>query len=120
MRLFYFMNISKFIELATKKESKKKSPLEKDIEKNYVEYAKHLGCIAYKLVFLRGMGFPDRTTLCPGGRLFFIEFKRKNKPLTQLQEKYRKILVGLGFEYYVCDTKGQAEKILRKFLLRNK
>lgn len=51
-----------------------------------------------------------------GARVFFIEFKRPGKPTTGPQNIVRKMLESFGFEYYVCDQPGQAEKILENFL----
>lgn len=110
------MSINDFISKATKTISKKLEVKEISIEEQFVTYAKSKHCHAYKLVFLNKKGFPDRTILCPQGRILFIEFKRKNKPQSPIQVKVMKLLKSLGFEYYVCDTKGQAEKILDEFL----
>lgn len=110
------MSIDEFLSRATKTLEKKSQITEADIEGDYVKYAKNKGCKALKLIFLNKKGFPDRTTLCPGGRAFFIEFKRKGKKQSPAQKIVQKLLVELGFEYYVCDEKGQAEKILDRFL----
>lgn len=110
------MSIENFINKASKTVSKSKQVTETDIEGDFVKFAKKSGCKAYKLIFLRARGFPDRTILCPGGRVFFIEFKRKGKKQTSTQISVQRALEGLGFEYYVCDEKGQAEKILEEFL----
>lgn len=106
------MSMSEFVKRAKKNISKRGEVTEANIENPFVEYAKSKGCKAYKLVFLVGRGFPDRTVLCPGGKIFFIEFKRKGKKPSEHQNKVRQILEELGFEYYVCDKLGQAEKIL--------
>lgn len=110
------MSINLFLKNATKTKSKKQQVTETDIESDFVKFAKSKGCIAYKLILLNRKGFPDRTILCPGGRILFIEFKRKNKPQSAVQVKIMNVLKGLGFEYYVCDRKGQAENILEDFL----
>lgn len=106
------MSISEFTKRAEKTIKKKKETTEISIEDAFVRYAKSKGCKALKLVFLVGRGFPDRTILCPGGKIFFIEFKRKGKKPTAHQLKVKKMLTDLGFHYSVCDTIGQAEKIL--------
>lgn len=109
-------NTSEFLSRATKRITKKAEIQEVNIEKSFVKYAKKQGCHAFKLVYLNRKGFPDRTILCPQGRIFFIEFKKKGKKQSPLQVKVMDILVGLGLEYYVCDEKGQAEDILDGFL----
>ena len=110
------MDIDKFLSKATKRQAKVAEITEDDIETPYVKYAKTKGCNAIKIGFLHKKGFPDRTTLCPGSRIFFIEFKRKDKKQSPNQIKIQKLLESFGFEYYVCDVIGQAEKILEEFL----
>ena len=111
------MSTSDFISRATKTQAKKTQIREKeDIEAPFCKYAKAKGCNPLKLIILRKKGFPDRTILCPGGRVFFIEFKRPGKPSSPPQILVRKMLERLSFEYYVCDQPGQAEIILDNFL----
>lgn len=107
-----------FIKKAKAREKKCLEVEEIDIEKDFVDYAKKKGCRAEKIGYLYKRGFLDRSVFCPGGRVFFIEFKRKHKTLTTGQSKVKKMLESLGFECYVCDEKGQAEKILDNFLFR--
>ena len=54
--------------------------------------------------------------VCPKGRIFFIEFKKKGESQSAPQKTVQKILEGLGFEYHVCDQIGQAENVLENFL----
>jgi hypothetical protein len=103
---------------AEKTKSKKSEIKEIDIEDDFCKYAKYLGCKAIKLVFLNKRGFPDRTVLCMDGRIFFIEFKKKDKKPTRMQKLAMKMLIHFGFEYYVCDELHQADRILDKFLSR--
>ena len=110
------MSLLEFAKRATKARAKAKEIPEADIENPFVEYAKSLGCVAYKLRILGLRGFPDRTVLCNGGRVFFIEFKKKGKDLSPTQKPIRRILLGLGFKYFTCDTIGQAEKHLDEFM----
>lgn len=114
------MSTFEFLNRAGKTVAKNSEVKEVDIENKFCKYAKTKKCIAMKLVFLRKKGFPDRTILCPGGGVFFIEFKRKNKkqsPIRKsIQKSVRYILESLGFLYYVCDQIGQAETHLDRFL----
>ena len=105
-----------FLEDADKHLKKKSEISESEIENKFVTYATSKGCRAMKLVMLNGRGFPDRTVFCPGGRKFFVEFKIKNKKLSKTQKTIHRILVGLGFTYYVCDEIGQAERYLDEVL----
>lgn len=110
------MSTSDFLKRASRTIKKQAEIPEEDIESDFVKYAKSKGCKAYKLIILGRRSFPDRTILCPEARVFFIEFKKKDKPLTPAQDKVRKILISFGFKYYVCDEKGQAETLLDEFL----
>ena len=109
-----------FLKGAEKAIEKSKRIMEDDIEDAFCEYAKSEGCYPFKLALIGLRGFPDRTILCPGGRILFIEFKRKGKGLSPAQSVYKKIIVELGFKYFLCDEIGQAERKLRKFLLSSK
>jgi len=106
-----------FLEDADKHLKKKEQIAEADIEAKFVKYATSRNCKAYKLRLLYGRGFPDRTVLCPGGKVLFVEFKREGKKLRPTQKPIRLALIKLGFKYYVCDEIGQAEKILEEELL---
>ena len=110
------MSVKDFIKIAHKKVELNKQVKESDIEGKFVTYAKSRGCWAIQLIILNKRGFPDRTVLLPGGRVIFIEFKKKGKTQTELQKSIERKLVGLGFKYYVCDEMGQAENILRGLL----
>ena len=113
------MDVNKFIASAEKFEKKQLEVTEKDVEDAFVQYAKNNGCRALKLRFLSGRGFPDRTVLCPGGRMFFIEFKRPGKSivLKNIQAMIRDDeLVPYGFEYYVCNDEEKSKQILDDFL----
>lgn len=111
------MSAEEFLSRASKTKAKSQELREKeDIEIPFTKFAERKGCKALKLIFLRKKGFPDRTVVCPGGRIFFIEFKKPKGTLSPAQVLVRKSLEGFGFEYYVCDYPGQAEKILENFL----
>ena len=110
------MSTDDFISRASKTIVKRSEIKEIDIETHYVKYCRNKGCKALKLILLNKKGFPDRTTLCPEGRIFFIEFKRKGKKPSPAQKLIRTMLQSFGFKYYICDTIGQAEKHLDRFL----
>lgn len=113
------MTIDAFIKNAEKTVKKQNQTKEIDIESEFVKNAKKLKCNPLKLVMLRKRGFPDRTVLCPGGRVLFIEFKRKGKKQTQPQILIMRLLKSFGFEYHICDKLGQAEEHLERFLNDN-
>lgn len=105
-----------FIKKATAHQKKKAETTEDNIEDTYVKFAKNNRCNALKLIILNKRGFPDRATLCPSGRILFIEFKRKGKKQTTQQFTIMTLLKSYGFKYYVCDKIGQAEQHLKDFL----
>ena len=113
------MSIEKFLSNASKTISKKSEIKEIDIESEYCKYAKKRKCLALKLIILNKKGFPDRTTLCPGGKILFIEFKKLGKKPSPPQIMVRKIIESFGFEYHICDKLGEAENILDNFLAFN-
>lgn len=55
------------------------NPLEKEIETKVCAYAKKLGVIHYKFTSPAKRSVPDRVFVLPGGRVFWIEFKRKGE-----------------------------------------
>jgi len=111
-----FMDIDKFLGNATKRKSKESEITEADIEQEFCKFAEKNKCKALKLIYLNKKGFPDRTVICPKGRVLFIEFKRLGKKQSPAQKLTQKLLESFGFEYYVCDKIGQAESILKEFL----
>ena len=116
LRLSDYDNIKDFLKKATKAKKKDDEISEAYIEKHFVDYCSRQGCKAYKLIFLMRKGFPDRTVLLPGARVFFVEFKRKGKTLSKQQLIIKKILVSLGFTYIVADEIGIAEAVLDGWL----
>lgn len=109
--------MNEFIKAAEKKTKRSSKPLEKDIEKECVNYAKSLGCLALKLILLNLRGFPDRTILIPGNSIVFVEFKRDETcELSGSQLKYKRLLEGLGFEYVVIWNLDQFKELLSMYI----
>lgn len=113
-------DISDFLKRAKKQIDKKKEVSESSIEEDFCDYARKYQCKPLKLVLVGLVGFPDRTVLCPGARVIFFEFKRKNKKLRPSQRAWKKSLKDLGFEFHTCDEKGLAEAHLKRFLRNDK
>jgi len=86
--------------------------LEKTIENAFYKYAKSRGCTAEKFVSPSKRSVPDRLVTCPGGVMFFIEFKAPDKKPTPLQLRDHAKRKEMGIAVFVCDQKGQAEAIL--------
>jgi len=110
------MDYSKFIKAANKRIKKEEEIREVDIEDEFCNFAKTLGCIALKLIILGLRGFPDRTVICPGGRIMFIEFKKPGDKPTHAQSKWLRILRGLGFYATYFDNLNAAKSALEDFL----
>jgi hypothetical protein len=84
---------------------------EKHIEQRCRVIAKSRGWLFWKLTILGFPGVPDRVVLCPGGRIFFVEFKAPGKKPTPLQEAWHRKLRALGFMVYVIDAVADFETI---------
>lgn len=110
------MGVDRFIAKASKQRQKDLTQCELDVEKPFVAYARTRGCKALKLRLIGIRGFPDRTVICPEGRVLFIEFKRKGKTQTGPQIRWMNILQSLGFQYFVCDSTEKAKAVLDDFL----
>jgi len=68
--------------------------------------------LCLKLLSYMFSGFPDRTILLPGGRIYFCELKSKGEKAKKLQAIVHKKLVKLSFEVFVLDS----EETLNSFL----
>ncbi len=90
------------------------NPLEKDIETKIVLFAKSLGAIVYKFTSPSKRSVPDRVFVLPGGRVFWMELKRRGQKPTPSQaveiEKLRK----QGATVYVVDDVVDGKVIVRK------
>jgi len=87
------------------------SRAESSIEQSVVTRAAQYGIPSIKLSI--GEGWPDRVFLLPGGRVFFIEFKRPGQKPTSLQLRRQSILRQLGFQVEVHDA---ADVVFRAIL----
>lgn len=61
--------------------------------------------------------WPDRLALLPGGRCFFIEFKKEGEPLRPDQVLAKARLEEQGFTVYVVDRVSQGIQVVRRELL---
>lgn len=77
------------------------NPLEKDIEKAIVTHARKLGILVYKFTSPSRRSVPDRVFVLPGGRVFFMELKRKGQKPTPSQEVEIEKLRKQGATVYV-------------------
>lgn len=85
---------------------------EKEIEDNFVLFARTLGVKAIKFIDPSSTGAPDRMILIPGGNILFIEFKAPGETPDPKQVQYHKELRELGFKVFVADSLTYAKEVL--------
>ena len=90
--------------------------LESRLEDKVLKISNSLRCLCIKLVAVGLYGFPDRTIICPGSRIFFVELKQEGKKEKKRQAWWHRTLRRYGFKVYVVDRVAQFEKILKEFL----
>lgn len=84
---------------------------EKDIERKLKREVERNDGICFK--FLSSVsGVPDRLILLPGGRMFFVETKRRGEKPRPLQERQIKKIRDLGFEVYVLDDEKEIRDLV--------
>lgn len=92
--------------------------LERSLEDRCVQRIEALGGLALKLQIPGVRGFPDRSILMPGARVWFCEFKRlKTGRVSAQQVKWAKVLRGLGFKVFFIDDDAQFEAALKELRL---
>lgn len=77
-------------------------PRERDIERACVKLAQRAGVLTRKLV-APPAGWPDRIFCLPGGRTWWVEFKRPKARLTTLQHARVWELIDAGHDVVVVD-----------------
>lgn len=87
--------------------------LEKNIEKKVCDYAKSKNWLVYKFVSPGHNGVPDRIFI-KKGKVFFIEFKRKNKKTTKLQQLTINDLKNNNIDVFVVDSVVYGKNIIDK------
>ena len=78
--------------------------LEKHIEAKVCDYAKQRGLLVYKFTSPARAAVPDRLFVLPGGRVFFIEFKREGQKPTPAQTREHARLWAHGVTVLVIDN----------------
>lgn len=78
--------------------------LEKKIEQIVCDYAKSRGCLVYKFTSPARAAVPDRMFIAPGGKVFFIEFKREGQKPSVPQEREIARLKAQGVYATVVDS----------------
>lgn len=83
-----------------------------EIEEAAQGYAQSQGILLEKCVIPGKRNWPDRQGLCPGGHVFYIEFKRPGEEPRKAQLQNHRLLRRLGFSVYVCDNLDHAKQII--------
>ncbi|MDF2608900.1 MAG: hypothetical protein K0R92_374 [Lachnospiraceae bacterium] len=86
--------------------------LEKELEKKFIEKVKAAGGKAFKFVSPGNDGVPDRLVVLPGGRIGFVELKRRGKKPTKLQAKQIERLKELGCLACVLDRPESIDAVI--------
>lgn len=86
--------------------------IEKEIENQFVNYAKTHNVLAVKFIDPGNTGAPDRICFLPGGKILLIEFKKPGGLLSVKQQLYHKRLYELGQFVYTCCSFQQAKEVL--------
>ena len=92
-----------------------KKMLEKDIESKVCTYAEEKGLLQYKFTSPMRAAVPDRMFIVPGGKLFFIEFKREGAAPTPQQVREHARLVTWGVAVYLIDTVTDGKAVVDRY-----
>lgn len=90
--------------------------LEKQIENEFVLYATKFGAKVVKFNDQSTTGAPDRIVFLPGGKVFFIEFKKPNGVVSPKQDAYHRTLHRLGFGIHTCYSFNQAKEVFDHYV----
>lgn len=90
--------------------------LESSLEAKVIRESHKRRCECLKLVAVGKYGFPDRTIICPRGRVFFVELKKKKEKAKRRQSWFHKVLRQYGFEVFVVDDINDFINIIEEFL----
>ncbi|GIM47019.1 hypothetical protein DNHGIG_25680 [Collibacillus ludicampi] len=85
---------------------------ESSLERRLVREVERIGGRAPKWVSPGNRGVPDRIVILPGGRTVYVEMKAPGKPLSSLQERWSKILRGLGHRVYKIDSHDDIDRFI--------
>lgn len=88
---------------------------ESEIEKKVCEYAEKVGFLQFKFSSQFHKGLPDRIFM-RSGKVFFIEFKAKNKKPTLLQSHVHKLFKNQNLDVYVIDDVDIGKNLLNNLI----
>ena len=85
---------------------------EKTVESKFTSAVKAKGGLAVKFTSPGFNGMPDRLVMFPGGRIAFVEVKKKGEKPRPLQLARHRLLRQLGFRVYILDDVAQIGGII--------
>jgi hypothetical protein len=97
---------------------KNPNPLEKAIEAAVCKHARELGMLEYKFTSPARRHVPDRIFIAPGGKVFFVEMKRRGEVATPAQALEHAKFRERGVEVFIVDNVDDGEKLLEKMLTK--
>lgn len=90
------------------------NPLEAVVEEDLRKTVKKAGGLCFKLPAHLYIGIPDRLVLLPGGKIFFVELKRKrNSRTAAMQSRFQEILCSLGFTCVILKGRPDLDNFVR-------
>lgn len=94
--------------------------LEKTIEVAVKEYARSLGCLAYKFTSPGHSFVPDGLFIAPIGLMWFCEFKREGAKPTPGQLREHERLREHGVAVFVVDSVALGKRMVDSMVERDK
>jgi len=93
---------------------------EKRLEELFKAYVSANGGWCVKLIAASITGFPDRTVLCRGGGIYFVELKRPDGRgvVSKRQLIVHEALTRMGFEVLVTESLKEATEFHDAFIAR--
>jgi hypothetical protein len=85
---------------------------ESSLERRLVREVDRIGGKALKWTSPGNRGVPDRIVILPNGRTVYVEMKAPGKPLEPLQERWARILRGLGHQVYKIDSNADIDSFI--------
>ena len=82
------------------------------VEEQFVKAVQHRGGRAFKFVSINNRGVSDRVVFLPG-QVWFVEIKREDGKLTELQKTFRELALRSKANYFVV----QGAKGIQEFFL---
>jgi len=87
---------------------------ERELERKLFNTVKAMGGLAPKFVSPGLDGMPDRIVLLPGGKIGFVEVKRRDLKYRPLQLRRAEQLRELGYKVFLLDRAEQIGEIINE------